>query len=78
MSLNEVWEAASTTPFIPLVGKDAQFSVGFNLLLLALVTATLFGLSKPISTRHRILGCTGRSGIRVSSLLHLDSRQTIY
>lgn len=65
MSLNEVWEAASTTPFIPLVGKDAQFSVGFNLLLLgklptyrnsgndpvltvllALVTATLFGLSK--------------------------------
>ncbi|CAI7598188.1 unnamed protein product [Penicillium bialowiezense] len=34
MSLNEVWEAASKTPFIPLVGKDAQFSVGFNLLLL--------------------------------------------
>lgn len=34
MSLNEVWEAASKTPFIPLVGKDTQFSVGFNLLLL--------------------------------------------
>ena len=65
MSLNKVWEAASKTPFIPLVGKDAQFSVGFNLLLLgklssyrisdnspiltiplALVTGTLFGLSK--------------------------------
>jgi hypothetical protein len=34
MSLNEVWEAASATPFIPLIAKDSQFSVGFNLLLL--------------------------------------------
>lgn len=34
MSLNEVWEAAAKSPFIPLVGKDAQFSVGFNLLVL--------------------------------------------
>lgn len=34
MSLNEVWEAASATPFHPLVSKDSQFSVGFNLLLI--------------------------------------------
>ena len=34
MSLNEVWEAASATPFTPLVDKDSQFSVGFNLLLI--------------------------------------------
>jgi cell cycle checkpoint protein len=34
MSLNEVWEAASATPFAPLVDKDSQFSVGFNLLLI--------------------------------------------
>lgn len=34
MSLNEVWEAASATPFIPLIPKDNQFSVGFNLLFL--------------------------------------------
>ena len=34
MSLNEVWEAASATPFIPLIAKDSQFSVGFSLLLL--------------------------------------------
>lgn len=33
MSLNEVWEAASATPFTPLVDKDSQFSVGFTLLL---------------------------------------------
>ncbi|OQE13419.1 hypothetical protein PENFLA_c048G00262 [Penicillium flavigenum] len=46
MSLNEVWEAASATPFIPLIAKDSQFSVGFNLLLVALVTATLFGLNR--------------------------------
>lgn len=34
MSLNEVWEAASATPFHPLVSKDNQFAVGFNLLLI--------------------------------------------
>lgn len=33
MSLNEVWEAASTTPFSPLVPKESQFTVGFSLLL---------------------------------------------
>ncbi|KAJ5871503.1 uncharacterized protein N7529_003856 [Penicillium soppii] len=48
MSLNEVWEAASATPYIPLVGKDTQFAVGFNLLLVALVTATLFGLNRSL------------------------------
>ncbi|CAI7670453.1 unnamed protein product [Penicillium crustosum] len=46
MSLNKAWEAASATPFIPLIAKDSQFSVGFNLLLLALVTGTLFGLNR--------------------------------
>ncbi|KAJ5297723.1 hypothetical protein PENANT_c012G11455 [Penicillium antarcticum] len=46
MSLNEVWEAASATPFAPLVDKESQFSVGFNLLLIALVTTTLFGLNR--------------------------------
>ena len=39
MSLNEVWEAASATPFIPLVNKDTQFSVGFNLLLVGKLPA---------------------------------------
>lgn len=36
MSLNEVWEAASATPFHPLVSKNSQFYVGFNLLLLGM------------------------------------------
>lgn len=42
MSLNEVWEAASATPFQPLVPKDSQFSVGFNLLLLGMDSSPLF------------------------------------
>ncbi|KAJ5380157.1 uncharacterized protein N7496_002585 [Penicillium cataractarum] len=46
MSLNEVWEAASATPFHPLVSKDSQFSVGFNLLLIAVIFTGLFGLNR--------------------------------
>ncbi|KAL3464701.1 repair protein Rad1/Rec1/Rad17-domain-containing protein [Aspergillus heterothallicus] len=34
MSLNQVWEAASASPYTPLITKDSQFSVGFTLLLL--------------------------------------------
>jgi cell cycle checkpoint protein len=46
MSLNQVWEAASARPYIPLVAKDSQFTVGFSLLLLAFVFTGLFGLSQ--------------------------------
>ncbi|KAJ5089400.1 hypothetical protein N7532_008084 [Penicillium argentinense] len=46
MSLNEVWEAASASPFQPVVSKDGQFSVGFSLLLLALIFTGLFGLNR--------------------------------
>ncbi|KAL2848539.1 hypothetical protein BJY01DRAFT_246264 [Aspergillus pseudoustus] len=45
MSLNQVWEAASASPYTPLIAKDSQFSVGFALLLLALILTGLFGLS---------------------------------
>lgn len=34
MSLNQVWEAASASPYSPLVAKESQFTVGFTLLLL--------------------------------------------
>lgn len=33
MSLNQVWEAASASPYSPLIAKDSQFFVGFSLLL---------------------------------------------
>ncbi|KAJ5239616.1 hypothetical protein N7468_004235 [Penicillium chermesinum] len=46
MSLNEVWEAASAAPFHPVVSKDGQFAVGFNLLLVAVVLTGLFGLNR--------------------------------
>ncbi|KAL3476375.1 repair protein Rad1/Rec1/Rad17-domain-containing protein [Aspergillus californicus] len=46
MSLNQVWEAASASPYTPLVSKDSQFAVGFTLLLLALVLTGLFGLNR--------------------------------
>ncbi|KAJ5899002.1 DNA repair protein Rad1 [Penicillium taxi] len=35
MSLNQVWEAASASPFQPLISKDSQFPIGFTLLLAA-------------------------------------------
>ncbi|KAE8314919.1 hypothetical protein BDV41DRAFT_575263 [Aspergillus transmontanensis] len=46
MSLNEVWEAASASPYAPLISKDSQFSVGFTLLLSALILTGLFGLNR--------------------------------
>ena len=55
MSLNEVWEAASATPFIPLIAKDSQFSVGFNLLLLGkLLVSHSFGNSQSLTNFDRI------------------------
>ncbi|PKX92522.1 putative DNA repair protein Rad1 [Aspergillus novofumigatus IBT 16806] len=46
MSLNEVWEAASASPYSPLISKEHQFFVGFSLLLSALVLTGLFGLNR--------------------------------
>ncbi|GCB26480.1 hypothetical protein AAWM_09365 [Aspergillus awamori] len=46
MSLNEVWQAASASPYTPPVSKDNQFLVGFSLLLAAFILTGLFGLSQ--------------------------------
>ncbi|KAH8427979.1 checkpoint clamp complex protein Rad1 [Aspergillus melleus] len=46
MSLNEVWEAASASPYTPYIGKDSQFSIGFGLLLSAFILTGLFGLNR--------------------------------
>ncbi|KXT05766.1 hypothetical protein AC578_1009 [Pseudocercospora eumusae] len=40
-----IWEASAKQPFIPNVGKDAQFLVGFVLLAAAFVLSSLFGLN---------------------------------
>ena len=44
-SLNDIWEASASQPFEPAVSKEQQFSVGFTLLLFALICSSLFGLS---------------------------------
>ncbi|EHA26684.1 DNA repair protein RAD1, partial [Aspergillus niger ATCC 1015] len=46
MSLNEVWQAASASPYTPPVSKDNQFLVGFSLLLAAFILTGLFGLNR--------------------------------
>ncbi|KAL2820202.1 hypothetical protein BDW59DRAFT_164687 [Aspergillus cavernicola] len=46
MSLNQVWEAASASPYTPFVAKDSQFAFGFTLLLLALLLTGIFGLNR--------------------------------
>lgn len=43
--LHDLWEAAVSQPFSPSIDKNAQFAVGFTLLLIALVLSGLFGLS---------------------------------
>ena len=45
-SLHSVWESASRDPFVPTIGKDSQFFVGFTLLTLGLLLTGYFGLSK--------------------------------
>jgi hypothetical protein len=44
-SLHKVWESAAGNPFVPTVGKDSQFFVGFSLLIIGVLLSGLFGLS---------------------------------
>ncbi|KAE8834141.1 hypothetical protein HRS9122_08221 [Pyrenophora teres f. teres] len=46
--LQDVWEAAASSPFTPTIGKDTQFTVGFVLLATSLVLTTIFGLNRSI------------------------------
>lgn len=43
--LHDLWEASASQPFQSTIGKNAQFTVGFTLLFIALVLTGLFGLS---------------------------------
>lgn len=56
-SLHEVWQAASSQPFLPTVGKNSQFVVGFTLLVGGLLLSAIFAIRmahpvqpKPIGT----------------------------
>jgi hypothetical protein len=55
--LLDIWEASSSQPFQPTISKDAQFNVGFTLLLFGLVCAGLIGLSMLSSIEHANLTC---------------------
>ena len=44
--LQQVWQAASGSPFLPTIGKGTQFLVAFVLLAIGLALSGLFALSK--------------------------------
>ncbi|KAF2731595.1 hypothetical protein EJ04DRAFT_610257 [Polyplosphaeria fusca] len=48
--LLDVWEAASTSPYSPSVGKGAQFTIAFLLLFTSLFLAGVFSLNRSIIT----------------------------
>ncbi|KAF7504003.1 hypothetical protein GJ744_002931 [Endocarpon pusillum] len=48
MSLQEVWEAASGSPFTPVISKDNQLLLGLTLLLIGLSLSALFGLNRSL------------------------------
>ncbi|KAG4422471.1 hypothetical protein DL98DRAFT_429301 [Cadophora sp. DSE1049] len=47
-SLHQVWESAAGNPFVPTIGKDSQFLVGFTLLSLGLLLTGYFGLNRSV------------------------------
>ncbi|PVI08403.1 hypothetical protein DM02DRAFT_647770 [Periconia macrospinosa] len=44
--LLDVWEAASASPFHPIVSKDNEFVLGFSLLLFSLFIGGVFSLNR--------------------------------
>lgn len=49
-SLQQLWEESASQPFQPSIGKSAQFTVGFTLLLIAFILTSLFGLNNSLKT----------------------------
>ncbi|KAI8719601.1 Dolichyl-diphosphooligosaccharide-protein glycosyltransferase subunit OST5 [Fusarium sp. LHS14.1] len=47
-SLHEVWQAAATSPFFPVVNKGSQFWVAFLLLLLGFTLTGVFALNRSL------------------------------
>jgi cell cycle checkpoint protein len=45
-SLHQVWQAAAGSPFLPVVGKESQFTIAFILLTLSIAITGVFALSK--------------------------------
>ncbi|KAK0632170.1 repair protein Rad1/Rec1/Rad17-domain-containing protein [Immersiella caudata] len=49
-ALHEVWVAASTSPFVPTIGKDSHFLVGFSLLLLGIALSGGFVITRSLAS----------------------------
>lgn len=47
-SLHQVWESAVGNPFVPLIGKDSQFTLGISLLIAGILLSGLFGLNRTL------------------------------
>lgn len=72
-SLHEVWQAASSSPFLPAIGKNTQFLVAFVLLVAGVSLTSVFALSKSNHETSLRLDCgltlvTDRSFVNVFAL----------
>ncbi|KAJ2905709.1 hypothetical protein MKZ38_004576 [Zalerion maritima] len=47
-SVVDVWNAAAANPFVPTVGKDSQFTVGFLLVLIGISLGAIFTLGRSL------------------------------
>ncbi|KAF7871642.1 hypothetical protein EAF04_003749 [Stromatinia cepivora] len=66
-SLHGVWESAVGNPFIPTVGKDSQFFLGFSLLCIGVILSGLFGLNRSALTVP-LLGLPASAAIAFGSV----------
>ena len=53
-SIIDTWNAAEGNPFVPVIGKDNQFAIGFLLVLVGLSILGLFTLSMFPSSRMQM------------------------
>ncbi|RAL67926.1 hypothetical protein DID88_008651 [Monilinia fructigena] len=65
-SLHGVWESAVGNPFIPTIGKESQFVVGFSLLCIGVLLSGLFGLNRSALTLP-LLGLPASAAIAAGS-----------
>ncbi|KAK0657605.1 hypothetical protein B0T16DRAFT_453045 [Cercophora newfieldiana] len=47
-ALHEVWQAASGRPFVPTIGKDSHFLIGFSLLILGIGLSGAFVINRSL------------------------------
>lgn len=76
-SLQEVWQAAAGSPFLPTIGKGSQFFVGFLLLLLGLAITGGFALSKLSRPLTRSCAVTDSWQIDLSSTSRCSASQAL-